>query len=320
MPIVVVRTTAQVTRLIRPTLLSVFLDTRHCRRMSIGKSGTGNTRSRPYDVQFHARTRTLTTPSVNAARPGGSRRKRKAGKEERLQDSSNGSLPSVVFNSQPQRKPSSKKQFLGGKSTLVKESKLPLQVPNSSGPANQVKGDKILSSQTTGSHTPQNSGANPTSIDKQPPNHKRDSYHEEAEKVEVIKQTPNPTGAKTRFNPHPSAEGISGKAAAIAYLRIRGIANRGPKKTFYAVLAWVLRHAARSLGFDIVPDGFVRISDLVRFFLSHSPSLVRKKADYFHVFFSCNLSFSRRTHWKHLPGRVLTIYLIALKLVVYQTL
>jgi RNA:NAD 2'-phosphotransferase (TPT1/KptA family) len=61
-------------------------------------------------------------------------------------------------------------------------------------------------------------------------------------------------------------------------LRIRGWANRGKQKTFYAILAWILRHAARDLGFEIVPDGFVRITDLVRAFFSY-----REENCYFHL-------------------------------------
>lgn len=90
-----------------------------------------------------------------------------------------------------------------------------------------------------------------------------ESYDEEPEDPEVFKQAPNPPLPEYACCRYPSAEGISGKAAAIAYLRIRGLANRGRKKTFYTLLAWILCHAARQLGFEIVPDGFVRISDLV---------------------------------------------------------
>jgi hypothetical protein len=107
------------------------------------------------------------------------------------------------------------------------------------------------------------------------PSPERDAYDEENE--EVFQQAPNPPLPKASLSPYSSSEGISGRAAAIAYLRIRGWADRGRKKTFYAVLAWILRHSARELGFQIVPDGFVRITDLVRFFLFENRK--KKKAD-----------------------------------------
>lgn len=103
----------------------------------------------------------------------------------------------------------------------------------------------------------------------------QEPYDEEVEEVEVFRQAAIPPLPKNSFVSYPSSEGISGKAAAIAYLRIRGLANHDSKSTFYAVLAWVLRHAARDLGFEIVPDGFVRISDLVgSFFLVQRRKLI----------------------------------------------
>jgi hypothetical protein len=82
-------------------------------------------------------------------------------------------------------------------------------------------------------------------------------------KEDVWEQAPNPPLPASPPNPHPVDTGISGSAAAISYLRARGLANASKKATFYYLLCWTLRHAARDLGFQIVPDGFVRILDLV---------------------------------------------------------
>jgi hypothetical protein len=82
-------------------------------------------------------------------------------------------------------------------------------------------------------------------------------------KEDVWEQAPNPPLPASPPNPHPVDSGISGSAAAISYLRARGLANASKKATFYHLLCWALRHAARDLGFQIVPDGFVRILDLV---------------------------------------------------------
>lgn len=76
---------------------------------------------------------------------------------------------------------------------------------------------------------------------------------------------PSEEGVEWEQSPNPGS-GISGVAAAIAYLRARGLANASKNATFYNLLCWVLRHAARDLGFQIVPDGFVRIHDLVSVF------------------------------------------------------
>ncbi len=82
-------------------------------------------------------------------------------------------------------------------------------------------------------------------------------------KEDVWEQAPNPPLPASPPNPHPVDPGISGSAASIAYLRARGLANASKNATFYHLLCWTLRHAARDLGFQIVPDGFVRILDLV---------------------------------------------------------
>lgn len=252
----VVQTTARVAKLIKPTLLSVFLETRHCRRMSTGKYGTGAPSPRSSD-EVHTR-QTLTTWNANVGRPGGKRRNSEMEEEERLEDGLNKLSSSTVINSRIQPSSKQKKQRVERKFTFVEEPKSPLQFSNSSS-SDQVEREGALSSQATGSLPPQTSSSKPTFIDEE------DRYDE------VFRQLPNPPFPKSPFSPHPSAEGISGRAAAIAYLRIRGLANRGRKKTFFSLLAWVLRHAARDLGFEIVPDGFVRISDLVGLF-SRSPS------------------------------------------------
>lgn len=166
-------------------------------------------------MQFHARSRTLTTRNVNAAQPGGGR-KRKGEKEERLEGDLNGLSSSTVVDSQIQPRSKQKKKRVDRNPTFVEGPKS-LEPDRFDGGA----GEEVF---------------------------------------------PNPPFPKSPLYSHPPGEGISGKAAAIAYLRIRGLANRGRQRTFFSVLAWVLRHAARDLGFEIAPDGFVRISDLVGLF------------------------------------------------------
>jgi len=41
-----------------------------------------------------------------------------------------------------------------------------------------------------------------------------------------------------------------------------------PKTYFGMTTGWVLRHAARSLGYEVTPDGFVRVSDVVSLSIS----------------------------------------------------
>lgn len=227
-----VLTTARVTRSIRPALLS-FLETRHCRRMSVGKQKS----SRPHDSRPNLRPWSPLVVSLPVERPR--RGISQAEKEMSKKDS---------------RKPPS---------AMGPEGKRPVvnprpssQVFSSPSPADQVKQAVTPPSRRT--------NASPVAMDDQIPTAELERYDdEEPEYVEVFKQAPNPPLPRFACNFYPSAEGISGRAAAIAYLRIRGLANRGRKKTFYTLLAWILCHAARELGFEIVPDGFVRISDLV---------------------------------------------------------
>ncbi|KAF8972682.1 KptA family-domain-containing protein [Flammula alnicola] len=40
---------------------------------------------------------------------------------------------------------------------------------------------------------------------------------------------------------------------------------KSPQAVFGILAGWVLRHSARSLGYHIAPDGFVRVSDILRF-------------------------------------------------------
>jgi hypothetical protein len=217
----------------------------------MGIYGTGTSSSHPSHVQFHTRTRTLATRTANATRPGEGRMPRvpKARKEERLEDGLNRSSSSAVCSSKVQARPLSKKRAKR-KSAFLKRKKASPQLSKSSS-SHQVKGDDVLSTQTPSTINPM---SEPTPIPE---------YDPDDEEVEVFRQLPNPPFPKYPFVRHPSGKGINGKAAAIAYLRIRGLANCGRKKTFFTILAWVLRHAARDLGFEIVPDGFVRISDLV---------------------------------------------------------
>ncbi|KAJ3508715.1 hypothetical protein NLJ89_g5599 [Agrocybe chaxingu] len=42
--------------------------------------------------------------------------------------------------------------------------------------------------------------------------------------------------------------------------------DKSPETVFTLTLAWLLRHAARDYGYRIVPDGSVRVSDVLRFF------------------------------------------------------
>jgi len=48
-----------------------------------------------------------------------------------------------------------------------------------------------------------------------------------------------------------------------------GMKFPGTPKTHFGITAgWVLRHAARSLGYEVTPDGFVRVSDVVSLSIS----------------------------------------------------
>ena len=109
-------------------------------------------------------------------------------------------------------------------------------------------------------------------------------------------QAPNPPLPLSPDNPHPIYQGINANAAAIAYLRAKGLASHPRRRWFFYLLCWVLRHAARDLGFAIAPDGFVRIFDLVRFYhISTMPLL--------HSFLfsnSCGSSHSNVTLSSHL--------------------
>ena len=118
-------------------------------------------------------------------------------------------------------------------------------------------------------------------------------------------QAPNPPLPLSPNNPHPVYEGINANAAAIAYLRAKGLASHPRKRWFFYLLCWVLRHAARDLGFAIAPDGFVRIFDLVRFYLS--PYNIRRCLEafsylllFFFGFNSCGSNHSNVTLSSHL--------------------
>ena len=59
-------------------------------------------------------------------------------------------------------------------------------------------------------------------------------------------------------------EHLNGTVAAMAYLRAKGEKlDRPPATLFPTILLWLLRHSARDFGHQIVPDGFVKISELV---------------------------------------------------------
>ena len=278
--------TARATRFIRPTLLSVFLETPHCRRISFLKRGTGYARTTNTDAQSQLRSRRLATQSVALTAEGRRKRVLKVENEERLEDLSKESSP-LAFHlySEPNL---SKKQHRKGKSTFVEATEESSQTSNVPGGRRRkhvlkVKKEEKLKSRSRESskkqrtegkssiiealETPPRASSLDPMSDEQTRSCEYDPYDEEAEEeYQVFKQAPNPPLPKHSSNPHKSLGGINGKAAAIAYLRIRGLANCGPKTTFYTILGWVLRHAARELGFEIVPDGFVRISDLVRLF------------------------------------------------------
>ena len=137
-------------------------------------------------------------------------------------------------------------------------------------------------------------------------------------KEDVWEQAPNPPLPASPPNPHPVDTGISGSAAAISYLRARGLANTSKKATFYYLLCWTLRHAARDLGFQIVPDGFVRILDLVS--INNFKVVVLKHVSNLQFFFvlvfvkkSCILNHFRPIPSKHLRVPVSMTVLTALK-------
>ncbi|KAF9526097.1 hypothetical protein CPB83DRAFT_498566 [Crepidotus variabilis] len=86
-----------------------------------------------------------------------------------------------------------------------------------------------------------------------------DRYEDDFHQPEA---TPVP---KVPLVPRFKTDGISASRAARTYLRVQGLADLSPQNTTYHILDWILRHAARDLGYEIVPDGFVRISELLTF-------------------------------------------------------
>lgn len=62
-------------------------------------------------------------------------------------------------------------------------------------------------------------------------------------------------------------------------------------KALFGILAgWLLRHEARNMGYGVAPDGFVRVSDVVCFFLLQYLSYNARDANIAHVSYASLLS------------------------------
>jgi hypothetical protein len=62
----------------------------------------------------------------------------------------------------------------------------------------------------------------------------------------------------------PRNKARSGEGSGGTHVKLRGLPHDSEEVRYSKTLSWLLRHAAKSEGLPMRPDGFVRVSDLVR--------------------------------------------------------
>ncbi len=246
---------------LRPISISAFAMTNNCRGMSIGSSCLGTLVSPQSGASLRATRRTTQNDLNSFKAPVRMESVTKAvlKKQESGEESKASVVPPPEVN--PKKVPKKRRKSMFTENQLL------------------INGQLISQQWVEGGSMSVDPSANKRKSENALPDASPDIESDDADETTCSPwvQAPNPPLPLSPHNPHPvyEGEGVNANAAAIAYLRAKGLASHPRKRWFFYLLCWVLRHAARDLGFAIAPDGFVRIFDLVRFSLTSTSHIPR---------------------------------------------